>query len=184
MGAAAPRRASLLAATAVMAFALAGCDAVDPSPGTAGDCEPPLPEIASPDDLPWAILRVNGEDLAPVRGDIIWTGGSEAVEHEGPERVHLQRFIVTVVGDAGQASVRLSDGLEIAAWEVWVVPTIPFRRGDLESDRTVWSAGGADGARSLLCIDLEKGDWLVAADLAFAGDTGEGTYYWRIIVNR
>lgn len=183
MHAALPRHVRA-AAAAVLAVSIAGCATLDATPTPAGDCEPPLPPVTSPDELPEAMLRINGEDLPPVRGDIRWTGDGSTAVHEGPERVHVQRFIVTVAGAVDQASIRLSDGVAVEGWEVWAVPAIPFRRGNLESERTVWAARATDESGNLLCVDVDAGDWLVGADLTFANGGGEGTYYWRIIVNR
>ncbi|MGH2429813.1 MAG: hypothetical protein ACRDGV_13205 [Candidatus Limnocylindria bacterium] len=172
-----------------LALALPGCaptspDPVSPSPNVSSspgpNCAQDLAPRTSPIDVPAAVLYLDGDDLPPVLGEVRFEG-------PGPDReagytpridIHLERFTVLQTNTARQFSIRMTDGVDIAAWEVWAVPAEPFRAGDLESDRTTWSQG--DEELALVCVDLREGEWLIGADIVFADALGEGTYYWRL----
>lgn len=181
------RNALAIALAASLGLAACVSDEPEPSPpnptasvAPGPDCAPDLPPRTSPVDVPAAVLHVAGDDLPPVLGDIRFDG-SEGEARSSPRiAIHLERFTVLQTSGNRQASIRMTDEVGIASWEVWAVSDAGFRRGDLETDRATWSAG--DDPVDLVCIALSEGDWLIAAELVFADGQGEGTYYWRLNV--
>ncbi len=176
------RRATLIR-LAVLALTLAGCATATPSsPPAAAPCTTDLPPRTSPTDFPVAVLYVAGDDLPPVVGEVEWLGGDSPVSHQPPRAVHLERFSVLQAQGQVEVSVRMSDGVRIAAWTVDAVPDNRFRSGDLESDRVRWSEG--DEPSDVVCLPVQDGEWAIIADVTFADDAGSGTYYWRLNVSQ
>lgn len=176
------RRATLIR-LAVLALTLAGCPTATPSsPPAAAPCTTDLPPRTSPTDFPVAVLYVAGDDLPPVVGEVEWLGGDSPVSHQPPRAVHLERFSVLQAQGQVEVSVRMSDGVRIAAWTVEAVPDNRFRSGDLESDRVRWSEG--DEPSDVVCLPVQDGEWAIIADVTFADDAGSGTYYWRLNVSQ
>lgn len=174
-----------------MALALAGCtagpvpsDSAEGSPPSADNCADDLPLRTSPIDVPVAVLFVNGEDLPPVVGEVEWRGDAEPATYEPPRAIHLERFTVLQTEGQAEVSMRMSDGVEIAAWTVDAVPVSGFRSGDFETDRQRWSEGGSDGETPTdqVCVPVTNGTWAVIATVTFADEAGSGTFYWRLIV--
>ena len=174
------RRGSLLA-KAVLALMLAGCAAAVPSSQPAAPCTSDLPLRTSPTDYPVAVLYVAGDDVPPVLGEVEWLGGDSPVSHQPPRDVHLERFSVVQALGQPDVSVRMTDGVGIAAWTIDAVPDSKFRSGDQESDRVRWSEG--DDPTDVVCLSVQDGDWAIIADLTFADDGGSGTYYWRLNIS-
>ena len=171
------RRGSLVG-KALLALTLAGCATAVPSSQPAAACTSDLPPRTSPTDYPVGVLYVAGDDLPPVVGDVEWLGGDSPVSHQPPRAVHLERFSVVQAEGQTDVSVRMTDGVRIAAWAIDAVPDGIFRSGDQESDRVTWSEG--DDPTDVVCLPVQDGDWTIIADLTFADDAGTGTYYWRL----
>ena len=169
-------------AAALVALTIAGCGSPAPSAsqGPDGPCTADLPLRTSPTDYPLAVLYVAGDDLPPVVGAVEWLGDAEPVRFEPPRPIHLERFTVLQTEGQAEISLRMSDGVRIARWQVDAVPDGLFRSGDLETDLIRW-AEGSDPA-DVVCIPIRDGDWGIIADVTFADDGGHGTYYWRLNV--
>lgn len=151
-----------------------------PSEAGGGPCAEDLPPRTSPTDYPVAVLHAAGDDLPPVVGEVEWLGGDEPVATEAPRGAHLERFTVLQVQGSREISLRMSDGVSIAAWQVRAIPDSTFRAGDIEGG-TEW-AGGSD-VTDLVCVPIEDGAWAIRADITFADDAGRGTFYWRLNVS-
>jgi hypothetical protein len=171
-------RRSLVAILAAGVVAAACSPAPSHTPGVA--CVEGLAPRTSPTDYPVAVLHAAGEDLVPVVGEVEWLGGDEPVATVAPRAAHLQRFIVLQVQGLSEVSLRMSDGVSIAAWQVTAISDIAFRAGDLDA-WTEWSSGGA--VTDVVCLPITDGAWAVRADITFANDDGRGTYYWRLNVS-
>ena len=177
--------------TLALTLAIAGCNggpapsgpvgSGGASPPSTGNCRGDLPLRTSPIDVPVAVLFVNGEDLPPVVGEVEWRGDGEPVAYEPARAIHLERFTVLQTEGQAEVSMRMSDGVEIAAWTVDAVPVSRFRGGDFETDRQRWSEGQGESTDQV-CIPLSNGSWGVIATVTFADDAGSGTFYWRLIV--
>lgn len=174
------RRGSLFG-KAVIALTLAGCATTVPSSQPAAPCTSDLPPRTSPTDYPVAVLYVAGDDLPPVVGEVEWLGGDGPVSHQPPRDVHVEPFVVLQAEGKTDVSVRMSDGVRIAAWTIDAVPDSRFRSGDDESDRVRWSEG--DEPTDVVCLPVRDGAWAIIADLTFADDAGSGTYYWRLNIS-
>jgi hypothetical protein len=174
-----PRRSLVGTALIVAALAISACSAPTPSP-EANVCSPDLPPRTSPTDYPVAVLHVAGDDLPPVVGDVEWLGGDDPVRYEPERPVHLQTFTVLQTRGRSEFSLRMTDGVEIASWTVDVVPGPAFRRGDFETDRRRWAEGSTPAP--IVCVRMEEGEWGIIADITFADNGGQGTYYWRLNV--
>ena len=174
------RRSSLFG-TALLALTLAGCATTVPSSQPAAPCTNDLPPRTSPTDYPVAVLYVAGNDLPPIVGEVEWLGGDSPVSHQPPRDAHLERFSVLQAEGQTDVSVRMSDGVRIAAWTIDAVPDNRFRSGDWEADRVRWSEG--DEPTDVVCLPVQDGHWAIIADLTFADDGGRGTYYWRINIS-
>jgi len=169
-----------LAALLSVGIAVAACTpSPSPSEPGGGACASDLPERTSPTDYPVAVLHVRGDDLPPVIGEVEWRGGDEPVATTAPLAVGLERFTVLQVPDGTEFSLRMSDGVSIAEWQVDALPAAGFRAGDLET-ATELSAGSE--ATELICVAVEAGEWAIRATLTFADGTGSGTFYWRLNV--
>ena len=176
------RRPSRVCA-AVLAVAIAGCAAApEPSASAAADdpCRSDLPPRTAPTDFPVAVLYVNGDDLPPVVGSVEWTGGDEPAANEPALPVHMERFTVLQTRGQSAVSIRMSDGVRIAAWTVDAVPAGGFRVGDLDTGRVRWSEGGEE--TDVACVPIQDGSWLLIGEITFADGAGTGTYYWRLNV--
>jgi hypothetical protein len=175
------RRAGLVA-TALVVLAIAGCGTTQPTPSTPPEaCTPDLPARTSPTDYPLAVLHVAGEDLPPVVGDVEWLGDGDPVTAAPARPIHVQNFTVLQTRGQREVSMRMSDGVRIAAWRVDAIPDGLFRAGDLETDRIRWAEG--EGATDVVCIPIRDGAWAIVADITFADDRGSATYYWRLNVS-
>lgn len=175
------RRRSLACLTLV-ALALAACAAGPSSSEVATDpCTVDLPPRTSPTDYPIGVLYVSGDDLPPVVGKVEWLGGAEPVTHEPPRAINLERFTVVQAAGEVEVSLRMTDGVDIAAWTVDAIPEDQFRSGDFESDRVRWSEGS--GETSVVCVPVRDGEWAVIADVSFADEAGHGTYYYRLNIS-
>ena len=173
-------RGGWLAALIGVSLALAACLGPAPQPselpgGACGD----LPPRTSPTDFPVAVLHAAGDDLPPVVGEIEWLGGEEPLATAAARAIHLQRFTVLQVSGASEVSLRMSDEVSIAEWQVDAIPNDAFRRGELEGGES-WSTGS--GPTDLVCVPVENGGWLIRAELTFADEAGRGVYYWRLNV--
>ena len=167
-----------IAALLLLGSAIASCGTVPaPSEPPVGGCARDLPARTSPAGHPLPVLHVAGDDLPPVVEHIEWRGGGAPIATSAPRPVHLSRFTVVQVNGATELSLRLTDGLEIAAWRVTAIPDTEFRIGDTDAG-TEWSSG--EDPTPLVCVPLADGEWAIRADLTFADDGGEGTFYWRI----
>lgn len=181
-----PLRGGPLAITAVVLLAACGGGPPPSStvPASAGASEAPAacgglpPRTSEETDFPFPALHVNGDDLPPVVGGVRWTGDGDLVEHEPTRPVHLQVFTVLQARGQTEISLRMTDGVEIAAWRVDVVPASRFRIGDFETDRSTWSEG--EGPTDLVCVPVTEGSWGVIGEITFADGAGSGTYYWRL----
>ena len=174
-------RRRLLVGLTTGALTLAGCGPgpdASPSDPAASPCSSELPPRTSPIDVPVAVLYVAGDDLPPVVGDVEWLGGDEPMVHEPARPVHLQPFTVLQAQGQADISLRMTDGVRIAGWTVDAVPDGSFRSGDLEAGRVRWSEG--NDPTDIVCIPARDGEWAIIADLTFADDAGNGTYYWRL----
>lgn len=176
-----------VARATILLLALTACSGGPAPSGTASapseaaaPCNQDLPPRTSPLDYPLAVLGVGGDDLVPVAGAVEWLGGDEPVSYVPPRAVHLERFLVVQPSGEAEITLRMSDGVEIGAWTVDVVPDGQFRSGDLESDRVRWSEGSEN--TRVVCVPIQDGEWAVIADITFADDGGSGTYYWRLNV--
>lgn len=178
---------ALLAAP--VAVVIAACGGVAPSPSSsipasAGPSATPAacgdlpPRTSEETDFPFPALHINGDDLPPVVGTVEWTGDGERVTHEPSRPVHLQVFTVLQARGQTEISLRMTDGVEIGAWRVDVVPASRFRIGDFETDRSTWSEG--EGPTGLVCVPVTEGSWGIIGEITFAGGAGSGTYYWRL----
>lgn len=167
--------------TLVALVAAACAPAPTPSDVAADPCTQDLPARTSPTDFPLAVLYVSGDDLPPVIGEVEWRGGAEPVTHEPSRAVNLERFTVLQARGVDEVSLRMTDGVSIAAWTIDAVPDGPFRAGDLESGRVRWAEG--DEETMVVCVPVEDGAWAVIADVTFADDAGHGTYYYRLNVS-
>lgn len=177
------RRASFFAGAAVVAMTLAGCGTTTPSASQAvlSPCTDDLPARTSPTDYPLAVLYVAGEDLPPVVGDLEWLGEEEPVTVAPARPVHQLNFTVLQARGQPEVSLRMTDGVRIAAWQVDAIPDRLFRAGDLETDRVRFADG--TGPTDVVCVPLRDGAWAIVADITFADDGGSATYYWRLNVS-
>ena len=123
------------------------------TPGAA--CVEGLAPRTSPTDYPVAVLHAAGEDLLPVVGEVEWLGGDEPVATVAPRAAHLQRFIVLQVQGLTEVSLRMTDGVSIAAWQVTAISDVAFRAGEVDAGRSgaaeerspTWSACRSPMAR-------------------------------------
>lgn len=161
-------------------LALAACGGTPELSAVADDCAVDLPARTSPIDYPVAVLHVAGDDLAPVVGEVEWLGGDEPIATSAARAVHLERFTVIQTRGRSHVSLRMTDGVEIAAWTVDALPLSGFRAGDLETDRVRWSEGNE--AAEVVCIPISDGEWAIVADVTFADDAGSATFYFRLNV--
>ena len=148
-----------------------------PSEAAGGACAEDLPPKTSPTDYPQAVLHAAGDDLAPVVGEVEWLGGDAPVATVAPRAVHLQRFMVLQVQGVSEISLRMTDSVSIAAWQVWAIPDVSFRAGDIESG-TAWGSGSQ--ITDLVCVPIVDGAWAIRAEITFADEGGHGTFYWRL----
>jgi hypothetical protein len=174
------RRRSLGALLVLGAVAGACSPATAPSPTAGGACVEGLPPRTSPTDYPVAVLYAAGDDLPPVVGEVDWLGGDEPVATVAPRAVHLQRFTVLQVQGLTDVSLRMSDGVSIAAWQVTAISDVSFRSGDLDGG-TEWSSG--QELTDVVCVPITDGAWAIRADITFADDDGSGTFFWRLNVS-
>ena len=174
------RRRSLGALLAVGMMAGACTPAPAPSETAGGACAQDLPPRTSPTDYPVAVLHAAGDDLPPVVGEVDWRGGNEPVATAAPRAVELQPFTVLPVRGLSEVSLRMSDGVSIAAWQVKAIGDVSFRAGDV-LDGTEWSSGREE--TDLVCVPISDGAWAIRADITFADDGGRGTFYWRLNVS-
>ena len=174
------RRRSLGALIALGGVAAACAPALAPSPTAGGPCVEGLPARTSPTDYPAAVLHAAGDDLPPVVGEVEWLGGDEPVATVAPRAVHLQRFTVLQVQGRAEVSLRMSDGVSIAAWQVTAISDISFRAGDLDGG-TEWSSGRE--VTDVVCVPITDGAWAIRADITFADGDGSGTFFWRLNVS-
>ena len=176
------RRASFVAVAAVV-LTIAGCGMpnASPSPSARDACSADLPARTSPTDYPLAVLYVAGEDLPPVVDVLEWLGDGEPISIEPARAIHLQNFTVIQARGQPEVSLRMTDGVRIASWQVDAIPDGLFRAGDLETDRIRWAEG--DGPTDIVCIPLLDGNWAIVADITFADGGGSATYYWRLNIS-
>ena len=174
-------RARLLGALLVAVVAAVGCTpAPSPSEAAGGSCAEDLPPRTSPTDYPVAVLHAAGDDLPPVVGEVEWLGGEAPVATVPPRPVNLERFTVLQVRGLSEISIRMSDGVAIAAWRVAAIPDAGFRAGDIAGGRA-WGSGTE--TTDLVCLPIRDGAWAIRADITFDGDEGHGTFYWRLNVS-
>jgi hypothetical protein len=173
-------RGGWLGALIAVALLVTACTDRMPQPSEAsgGACGD-LPPRTSPTDFPVAVLHVAGDDVPPVVGEVEWLGGREPVATAAARAIHLERFTVLQATGASELSLRLSDGVSIAEWQVDAIPNDAFRRGDLD-DGESWSTGSEPS--EIVCVPITDGAWLIRADVTFADDAGRGVYYWRLNV--
>jgi hypothetical protein len=164
-----------------VSLAVAACAGPAPQPSEApgGPCGE-LPARTSPTDFPVAVLHVAGDDLPPVVGEIEWLGGDEPLATAAARAIHLERFTVLQVSGASEMSLRMSDDVSIAEWQVDAIPNDAFRRGELDGGES-WSTGSEPS--DVVCVPIENGGWLIRAELTFADEAGHGVYYWRLNVD-
>lgn len=174
------RRPWLGALLALGTVAVACGPAPTPSEAPGGACAEDLPARTSPVDYPVAVLHVAGDDLPPVVGEVEWLGGDEPVSTVAPRAVHLQRFTVLQVQGVSEVSLRLTDGVSIAAWQVIAIPDAGFRSGETEAG-TEWGTGSE--VTDQACVPVRDGSWAIRADVTFADDAGRGTFFWRLNVS-
>ena len=174
-------RRRALGALLLAILTAAGCTQAPPTPSEAagGACAADLPPRTSPTDYPVAVLHAGGEDLAPVVGEVEWLGGAQPVSTEAPRPIHVERFTVLQVDEALELSLRMTDGVSIAAWRVEGLPNATFRSGDTDGGEE-WASG--EEPADLVCVPVLDGEWVLRADLTFADDGGQGTYFWRVNV--
>ena len=173
-------RGSLGALLAVGILAAACTPTPTVSEAAGGACAEDLPPRTSPTDYPVAVLHAAGDDLPPVVGEVEWLGGEEPVSTVAPRAVHLQRFTVLQVQGLSELSLRVTDGVAIAEWRVTAIPDAGFRSGDVEGG-TEWGTGSE--VADVVCVPVEDGAWAIRADITFADDAGQGTFYWRLNVS-
>ena len=173
------RRHPLGALLAIGIVAVA-CTAAPKPSELGGGCAGDLPARTSPTDYPVAVLHAGGDDLPPVIDEVEWLGGDEPVATVAPRAVHLERFTVLQVQGVSEVSLRMTDGVSIAEWQVIAIPDAGFRSGETESG-TEWSTG--NGLGDEVCVPIEDGAWAIRADITFADDAGRGTYFWRLNVS-
>ena len=94
--------------------------------------------------------------------------------------MHLERFTVLQVQGLPEVSLRMTDGVAIAAWQVVAIPEASFRTGETEAG-TEWSSG--DEVTDEVCVPVEDGAWAIRAEVTFADDAGRGMYFWRLNVS-
>ena len=169
-----------LLAIAIIAVACTPAPTPTPSEAVDGACDGDLPVRTSPTDYPVAVLHAAGDDLPPVIGDVEWLGGAQPVEAAAPRPVHLERFTVLQVQAVSEVSLRMTDGVPIAAWQVIAIPDAGFRSGETESG-TEWSAGSE--VADQVCVPVDDGSWAIRAEITFADDAGRGTFFWRLNVS-
>jgi hypothetical protein len=176
------RRSSLgaLAAVVIGVAAVACSPATAPSESTRAACAADLPPRTSPTDYPVAVLYAAGDDLPPVIGDVEWSGGDAPVATSAPRPVHLGRFTVLQVRGSSEVSIRMTDGVSIAAWDVTAIPEVSFRAGEIDGGAE-WSSGRE--VTDLVCVPIVDGEWAIRAEITFADDGGRGTFYWRLNVS-
>jgi hypothetical protein len=176
------RRASFVAA-GVVVVALVGCGTASPSasPAPPSACSDDLPARTSPTDYPLAVLYLAGDDLPPVVDELEWLGDDEPVTIAPERPIHLQNFTVLQARGQREFSLRMTDGVRIAAWQVDGIPDGLFRAGDLETDRVRWAEG--TGPTDVVCVPIRDGGWAIVADITFGDDGGSATYYWRLNVS-
>ena len=173
-------RRSLAVLLAVCIPAVGCTQQPTPSEVAGGACAEDLPPRTSPTDYPVAVLHAAGDDLPPVVGEVEWLGGDQPVATAAPRGAHLERFTVLQVQGSSEISLRMSDGVTMAAWQVTAIPDVSFRAGDVESG-TEWGSGSE--VTDLVCVPIEDGAWAIRADVTFADDAGRGTFYWRLNVS-
>ena len=174
------RRRSLGALFAVGILAAACTPTPTPSEAAGGACAEDLAPRTSPTDYPVAVLHAAGDDLPPVVGEVEWHGGDEPVSTVAPRAIHLQRFTVLQVQGLSEVSLRMTDGVAVAGWHVSAIPDVDFRSGDTEGGAE-WSSGSE--VADLICVPVTDGAWAIRADITFADDGGQGTFYWRLNVS-
>ena len=174
------RRRPLGALLAVGVLAVACNQAPTPSAAVGGSCAGDLPARTSPTDYPVAVLHAAGDDLPPVIGEVEWRGDDEPIATVAPRAVHLERFTVLQVQGLREVSLRLTDGVAIAAWQVVAIPEASFRTGETDVG-TEWSSG--DEVADEVCVPVEDGAWAIRADVTFADDAGRGIFFWRLNVS-
>ena len=163
-------------------LAITACSTASPEPSAVANvCSGDLPERTSPLDYPLAVLYVAGNDLPPVVDEVEWLGGDEPIATTAPRAIHLQRFTVLQARGQPEVSLRMTDGVGIAAWTVDALPLDGFRRGDLETGRVRWSEGSEPA--EVVCVPIADGEWAIMAEITFADDAGRATYYWRLNVS-
>ena len=171
-----------LGALLAVCIAAAGCTAQPTPSETAGGgaCPEDLPPRTSPVDYPVAVLHAAGDDLPPVVGEVEWLGGDAPVATVAPRAAHLERFTVLQLQGSSEVSLRMTDDVSIAAWQVTATPDGSFRAGETE-EGTDWGSGSE--VTDLICVPIEDGAWAIRADITFADDAGRGTFYWRLNVS-
>lgn len=176
-------RASIVAAAGVVAVMLVSCGTASPSPSEPppSACRDDLPPRTSPTDYPLAVLYLAGDDLPPVVDELEWLGDGQPVVIAPERPIHLQSFTVLQARGQSEFSLRMTDGVRIAAWRVDGIPDGLFRAGDLETDRVRWAEG--TGPTDVVCVPIRDGGWAIVADITFADDGGSATYYWRLNVS-
>lgn len=174
------RRRSLGALVAVAIVAVACTPSPSPSEAAGGACADDLPPRTSPTDYPVAVLHAAGDDLPPVVAEVEWLGGDEPVATAALRAVHLQRFTVLQVQGISELSLRMTDGVSVAGWRVTAIPDGRFRAGEVEGG-TEWSAESR--VTDLVCVPVQDGSWAIRADVTFADEAGQGTFYWRLNVS-
>jgi hypothetical protein len=174
------RRGPSWALLAAGIVAVACNQAPTPPEAVGGECAGDLPARTSPVDYPVAVLHAAGDDLPPVIDKVEWLAGDEPIATVAPRPVHLERFTVLQVQGVPEVSLRMTDGVAIAAWRVSAIPDASFRSGDTEAG-TDWSTG--DAITDEVCVPVEDGAWAIRAEVTFAEDAGRGTFFWRLNVS-
>lgn len=172
-----PRVAAILAVGAMLVACAAS---VDPASSETDACDSTLPARTSPADYPVAVLHVNGDDLPPVVGAIDWSGDTAPVATTAARPVHRERFTVLQVAGINDVAVRMTDGVQLAAWRVEAQMADEFR-SEGPGPGVAWADG--DGRTDVLCVPVADGEWVIRADLTFADEQGTGTFYWRLNVS-
>ena len=127
-----------------------------------------------------AVLYAAGDDLPPVVGEVEWRAAMSRFRRAAPRAIHLQRFTVLQVQGLAEVSLRMTDGVAVAGWHVSAIPDVDFRSGDTEGG-TEWSSGSE--VTDLICVPVTDGAWAIRADITFADDGRQGTFYWRLNVS-
>ncbi len=173
--------ASRIGAILALGAVIAACaPSGDSAPSEFDACDSPLPARTSPTDHPVAVLHVNGDDLPPVVGAIEWSGGSEPVATTAARPVHRERFTVVQTAGVSSVSVRMTDGVRLAGWRVEAQLADEFRT-EGPAPGVTWADD--DGTTDVVCVPLTDGEWVLRADLTFADEQGQGTFYWRLNIS-